>query len=317
MATFANRGYTVDWLKSTFLLGVDLTLDDGSDYPSEIFETSLKQAERAVSDELGLVFNPQQFRERHDKEPDMVGGWYPLRTRYRPLIDIEKIEIVYGRSKTSAELPPQWANITESMAGQVHIVPVAEGSSSYIMAGGMPVILGLGGLSAEYYIPAYFQLQYNAGFPLYEGTAVLQAGETSVTVNLNREFTDQYEASATAQGVTVSISKKYDSIVLSIDSALQQDLSITWKVDTLPSDIARAVALKASLLTLDVAGDLIAGAGLASVSTSMDGLSQNINTTASATNSGYGARVLQFTKEYKELIATLRATYRSMNIFAL
>lgn len=317
MATFTDRGYTVAWLKSTFLLGVDLTLDDGSDYPLEIFETSLKQAERAVSDELGLVFNTQQFRERHDKEPDMVGGWYPMRTRYRPLIDIEKIEIIYGRSKTSAELPPQWANITEAMAGQVHIVPVAEGASSYIMAGGMPVILGLGGLSSEYYIPAYFQLQYNAGFPLYQGTVNLTAGETSITVNLNREFTDQYEASATASGTSVSISKKYDSIVLSIDNALQQDLSITWKVDTLPSDIVRAVALKASMLTLDVAGDLIAGAGLASVSTSMDGLSQNINTTASATNSGYGARVLQFTKEYKELIATLRATYRSMNIFAL
>jgi hypothetical protein len=75
--------------------------------------------------------------------------------------------------------------------------------------------------------------------------------------------------------------------------------------------------LKSSLLALDVAGDLIAGAGLAMVSTSMDGLSQNINTTASATNSGYGARVLQFTKEYKELIATLKATYRAMNIMAL
>lgn len=317
MATFSDRGYTVDWLKSTFLLGVDLTLDDGSAYPAEIFETSLKQAERAVSDELGLVFNPQQFRERHDKEPDMVGGWYPLRTRYRPIIDIEKVEIIYGRSKTSAELPPQWANVTEPMAGQVHLVPIAEGSSSYIMAGGMPVILGLGGLSAEYYIPAYFQLQYNAGFPLYSGSVTLSAGQTSVTVDLNREFTDQYEATATATGATISIQKNFDSLVLSIDNALQQDLTITWKVDTLPSDIARAVALKASLLTLDVAGDLIAGAGLASVSTSMDGLSQNINTTASATNSGYGARVLQFTKEYKELISTLRATYRSMNIFAL
>jgi hypothetical protein len=316
MATFSERGYNTAWLKNTFLLGVDLTLDDGSAYPDVIFETSLKQAERAVSDELGLVFNPQQFQERHDKEPDMVGGWYPLRTRYRPIIDVEKVQIIYGRSKQASELPPNWANITEPMAGQIHLVPVAEGASSYVMSGGMPVILGLGGLSSEYYIPAYFQLLYNAGFPLYKGSVTLPANQTSITVDLLREFTDQYEASASST-VDIKISKKFNSLDLSIDTPQNQDIVISWIVDTLPSDIVRAVALKASLLTLDVAGDLIAGAGLASVSTSMDGLSQNINTTASATNSGYGARVIQFTKEYKELIATLRATYRSLNIFAL
>jgi len=314
MATISERGYDVQYLRDTYLLGVDLTLDDGSPYPDTIFRTSIEQAERAVSDELGLVFDVQTFSERHDKEPDGAPAWHPIRSRYRPLIDVEALSIIYGQSSTRAELPPQWAQVTEPMAGQVHIIPTTEGASSYLIAGGVPVILGLGGLSAEYYIPAYFELDYRAGFPYYTGTATILQGQSSVDVSTPQKFVDRYDVKAT--GATVSI-KRHDKFTLSLSAPAAQNTDISWIIDTLPQDIARAVMLKSSLLALDVAGDLIAGAGLASVSTSMDGLSQNVNTTASATNSGYGARVLQFTKEYKELIATLKATYRAMNIMAL
>ena len=314
MATIQERGYDVQYLKDTYLLGVDLTLDDGSPYPDTIFTTSIEQAERAVSDELGLVFDVQTFSERHDKEPDAAPAWYPIRSRYRPLIDVEALSIIYGRSSTRAELPPQWAQITEPIAGQVHIIPTTEGASSYIISGGLPVILGLGGLAAEYYIPAYFEMDYSAGFPYYTGTATILQGQSSVEVSTPQSFVDRYDVKAT--DATASI-KRHDKFTLSLSAPAAQNTDIPWIIDTLPQDIARAVMLKSSLLALDVAGDLIAGAGLAMVSTSMDGLSQNINTTASATNSGYGARVLQFTKEYKELIATLKATYRAMNIMAL
>lgn len=314
MSTIQERGYDIQYLKDTYLLGVDLTLDDGSAYPDTIFSTSIEQAERAVSDELGLVFDVQTFSERHDKEPDAAPAWHPIRSRYRPLIDVEALSIVYGQSSTRAELPPQWAQVTEPMAGQVHIIPTTEGASSYLIAGGVPVILGLGGLNAEYYIPAYFELDYRAGFPFYEGTATISAGQSSVEVSTPQKFVDRYDVKATGASVSA---KRHDKFTLSLSAPAAQDTDISWTIDTLPQDIARAVMLKSSLLALDVAGDLIAGAGLATVSTSMDGLSQNINTTASATNSGYGARVLQFTKEYKELIATLKATYRAMNIMAL
>lgn len=318
MASLSDRGYGVQWLQDTFLLGVDLTLDDGSPYPTRIFEDSIQQAERALADELGLVFNPQVIQERHDKEPDAAGGWYPLRTRHRPLVEVEKLSIIYGQSSTRSELPPQWATITEGIAGQIHIIPTAEGASSYLIAGGLPVIVGLGGLSAHYYIPAYFELEYLAGFPLYTGTATILAGETSVEISTPKPFSDVYSVDVSASLGTASVkSRRFDKFTVSIDSVQAQDSTITWSIDMLPADIVRAIGLKASLLSLDVAGDLIVGAGIAQISTSLDGLSQSVNTTASATNSGYGARVLQFTKELKDLMATLRATYRAMNIAAL
>lgn len=73
----------------------------------------------------------------------------------------------------------------------------------------------------------------------------------------------------------------------------------------------------ASMLPLDTAGDLIAGAGIASFSIGMDGLSQSIGTTSSATNSGYGARILSYQKQLDKYMPILKAKYRGMPFAAL
>ena len=318
MATLSERGFDAAWLKSTFLLGVDLTLDDGSPYPERVFSDSIEQASRALEDELGLVFEPQSIQERHDKEPDAAGAWYPIRTRHRPLVEVEKLSVLYGQSSTKAELPKSWCTETESIAGQIHIIPVAEGANSYIMHGGLPYWVGMGGFNSHYYLPAYFELEYLAGFPRYSAQVTIPAGELKVSVPTPRTFKDKYVVSASSSAGDVRVTlKRFDRFELTLTQAQAQDVVITWVIDTLPSDIIRAIGLKASLLALDIAGDLIVGAGIAQISTSLDGLSQSVNTTASATNSGYGARVIQFSKELKELMSTLRATYRALNIAAL
>lgn len=77
-----------------------------------------------------------------------------------------------------------------------------------------------------------------------------------------------------------------------------------------PPAITDMIGLTAALLPLDTAGDLIAGAGIASKSISMDGLSTSINTTSSATNSGYGARVLAYQKRLKTLVTNVKRDWR-------
>lgn len=85
----------------------------------------------------------------------------------------------------------------------------------------------------------------------------------------------------------------------------------------IPADIQMAIGLTASILPLDTAGDLIAGAGIASYSISMDGLSQSINTTSSATNSGYGARIISYQKTLASLMPRLRGKYRGLDFSAI
>jgi len=65
-----------------------------------------------------------------------------------------------------------------------------------------------------------------------------------------------------------------------------------------PMLVNQAIGLTAAITALIIGGNLVIGAGIASQSISLDGLSQSISTTASAENSAYSATI----KEYQRLL---------------
>lgn len=71
-----------------------------------------------------------------------------------------------------------------------------------------------------------------------------------------------------------------------------------FKDGKVPMLINEAIGYLASLAALSIAGNLVLGAGIASQSISLDGLSQSITTTSSAENSAYSAT----RKEYYDRI---------------
>lgn len=77
----------------------------------------------------------------------------------------------------------------------------------------------------------------------------------------------------------------------------------------LPRDIVEVIGALASIGPLNIFGDMLGGAGIASLSLSLDGVSQSVNTTSSPENTGYGARVTAMTKQVKASLATLRRYY--------
>lgn len=85
----------------------------------------------------------------------------------------------------------------------------------------------------------------------------------------------------------------------------------------LPANIKDAIGKLASLGPLNIGGDLLGGAGIASQSISLDGLSTNFNTTSSATNAGFGARIIQYTKELKEDYKEIRDHYKGIRMRVL
>jgi hypothetical protein len=84
------------------------------------------------------------------------------------------------------------------------------------------------------------------------------------------------------------------------------------EVDELPGVIKDCVGKTAAFGPLNIAGDLIVGAGIASQSLSIDGISQSIGTTSSATNAGYGARLIQYRQELKDQVPYLIKKYRGI-----
>lgn len=95
------------------------------------------------------------------------------------------------------------------------------------------------------------------------------------------------------------------------------DYTCGFEEGQVPPLVRDAVGMYASFAPLNLAGDLIAGAGIASQSLSMDGLSQSISTTSSATNAGYGARLVQYRQQLRDLIPQLRRTYQGIGFVAL
>jgi hypothetical protein len=91
---------------------------------------------------------------------------------------------------------------------------------------------------------------------------------------------------------------------------VQVEYEAGWDIEELPGDLVHLAGMIQSMMMLNVAGDLIVGAGIANLSVGMDGLSQSIGTTSSATNAGYGARIIQYWKDIAKLVPALKAKYR-------
>lgn len=91
-------------------------------------------------------------------------------------------------------------------------------------------------------------------------------------------------------------------------------IDYTAGFEEVPFEIQDIIGKVASFGPLNIAGDLLGGAGIASQSLSIDGLSQSFNTTSSATNAGYGARLLQYGKEIKEQMKSIRNYYKGLRL---
>jgi hypothetical protein len=95
-----------------------------------------------------------------------------------------------------------------------------------------------------------------------------------------------------------------------------------FKPGCVPSVMNAAIGLIASIYAMNILGDLIIGAGIAASSLSLDGLSQSIQTTASAENHGFSAKVKDYARQlYGDrttgstgIIEALRRYYRGQNM---
>jgi len=83
----------------------------------------------------------------------------------------------------------------------------------------------------------------------------------------------------------------------------------------IPENIRDMVGKEAASGFLNLAGDLVGGAAVASQSMSLDGLSQSVNTTSSATNAGFGSRLIQYNNELKRDYPIVQAFYKGPRLY--
>jgi hypothetical protein len=314
---------TPQFIKNTYILGVDLTLDDGSPYPDEIFEQAIDSAINAIELELGITIDEFTVKgERHDARIEHRDAFWPFKLDHGPVKSVQALNITLGNNKT-ATLPTNWVQVTSGMHSQVNIIATSTELGSFYFTSGVPLIFG-DVFSPHTYVPGYFSLDYTAGFHFFDGVAVIPQGETSVEVTLPTHLegvrpTVILNVTDAQGGAGARVrSAGTDSFTISVTTApTTGDMTIAYTAHTVDPLLLKAIGIMAAISPLDIAGDLIAGAGIGSFSVGVDGLSQSIATTASATSAGYGARIISYQKQLKDTMAALKAKYRSMNIFSV
>ena len=87
--------------------------------------------------------------------------------------------------------------------------------------------------------------------------------------------------------------------------------------EDLPMDLLDIIGKLASIGLFNLLGDIVLGAGIASMSLGIDGLSQSINTTSSAENSAYSARIIMYKKEIESTLKQLKNTYKGITLVSI
>jgi hypothetical protein len=251
----------VDELKTNYLFGLDLTNDEGEEYPDSLYAFFIKSAVEWLEHRLDIpIIRTEIPDERHDFYREDYDKYIWLRVEHAPVISVEEVKLILPGDQIVQVFEDDWIHI-QRLSGQVQLVP-GTGTAGSILLGAagawLPLIY-----AQNKFIPRAFQIKYTAGF-------------------------------GKAKSGSVSYSDP--------------------KLDRLPQVITELVGKVASFGPLNIAGDLLGGAGIASQSIGLDGYNQNFNTTSSSTSSGYGARLIQYNKEIKEQIPTLRRYYKGVGL---
>lgn len=321
---------TVDLLKKTALVGIDLTVDDGSVFPDELFATAINSAINTIESELGIIFDHQDCVERQDAASDSRRSWWPMALDQKPLKKVDEIKITYGQYPETA-VPLAWVNISSDSSSQIALIPTAETLGAFNFNNSIPLLIDPITNYAYYrYVPSYFKVSYQAGFNFRKGTASIPVGETELIVDLGENLIDTPNFSfsviddgingalipTTVRATSTGIGKTSFKIKLN-QAPVNRPAVINWQVHTVPEALIKTICQVASLLPLDIAGNLIAGAGIARQSLSIDGLTQDIATTASATSSGFGATIISFQKQIADTMAAMKKKYSTVGFGTL
>lgn len=319
---------TTDLLKKTVLVGIDLTDDQGNPYPDELFESAIRQSISVLENELEININSHRTRgERHDAIAQNRRSWWSMCMDRRPLKKVDKLSISYG-NYPETEVPLEWVNITSEVGGSLSLIPTAAVIGAFNFSNSIPLLVDpISNFSYHDRVPAYFKFDYVSGFNYIEQEITIPVN-TNEVLNIalgeqlvdrpNFTFTVIDDGNGNVGGVPLDVQAfdiGDDTYSLEIATTpLLNDAVIKVQIHTVPESLIKAILYMAAMLPLDTAGDLIVGAGIAAFRLGIDNLTQEINTTSSATNSGYGARMLSYKAQLKNAVKQLKKKYTSTKL---
>lgn len=324
---------TPQLLKDTLLAGIDLTLDNGDPFPDDLFEEAIRGAISTVEDALQISISKRVILgERHDLSNDQRNAWYGQQLDHRPLQSIQSLQISYG-NYSPVDIPDAWLNITSPRFGSVSLIPTAESIGTFRFNNVLPLLIDPISNYGQYNrVPAYFNYKYTAGFQVHRQTIAIQQNQfvgADIPLEITNPGDDKISfrfkvlddgngnvAGATLPRITLNSNDGVNYSIKTDTVGVQGRILVEVTYYTIPDSMIKCILYIAAALPLDTAGDLIVGAGIANFNLEVDGLQQRIDTTSSATNSGYGARILSYKRQMEATMKRLKSLYKQPKIAA-
>lgn len=312
MATLLDDILTEEWLLNTYLKGVNLTDANGVALPSSLYLEAISTAIRHVEGLLDLRILPTIIKkERQDLHRIDRGTFWMHGTYNRPLMVIDELRLKLGNLQMM-KLPQSWLYELAPNFGTFTVIPTME----QIVAGtyAAQALLWYRGDN----LPGALEIDYRAGMLVTEGTVTFAAGDVLEMAAIGQELlSTDYDLTFSLVNpalpdvaIRPSVGAKGNSeFEVRLSSAPSAPLTVRWVLSTLPADLKALIGLNASLLPLAVAGTTLVGPGIASKSVSIDGLSQSIGTTASATKHAYSNRADAHQEMFERMLPYVRGRY--------
>lgn len=167
-----------DRIAATTALGIDLTLDDGTPYPAELFERAILESVDRLEADLDIVLIEREFVERHDYDRERWRCLNHLQLDRRPVQSVEALTVVYptGGQGQRREFPADWLVVTQPKFGVVELVPAAGSLDGWLFnslplhGSPMPILRS----TNRNFWPGMFEVRYRAGFKRGEVPARLR-----------------------------------------------------------------------------------------------------------------------------------------------
>jgi hypothetical protein len=227
---------TPDRIRNEFLFGIPLV----SQIPDPITKKKMVMTDpmiqKLIEKSVDLVEQacsmrvfPVQFREKHPFDKNLYEAFGYFLTNERPVSNINKLSMVPANDVEIYVIPLDWVETNYLHKGQLNIIPLAAAASP---AGGVNSLGGgalfLALLSTNHWIPAFWQIEYTAGFP--DGQIPVVVNELVGTITalkilsqLGATFGKSTSTSLSIDGVSQSIGSPGPNVFKVRIEELEQD----------------------------------------------------------------------------------------------
>jgi hypothetical protein len=167
---------TPEQLKRRFLFGIPLV----SPFPDPVTRKPIVMTDEDLADTIlravalaesnNFFIFPHKFTEKHPWDKALYDSFAFLRVHKRPVASIERLSIRPANNLDVFVFPLEWIETANLAVGQINVVPinVAAFNSGSVIGNSNTSSSGvfwLGYLTGYRWVPAYWYVDYTAGFP--------------------------------------------------------------------------------------------------------------------------------------------------------